>query len=476
MGHALHGGIQALHWSYVMSDSEADENTCLMSSESTSQLCENNSDPTTMERDLDEQTNEDIERLNRLRRRRQQTDNDADGTSRSNRQSESNSNEDEEYDEEEELKYGFKSVMMLIIPVSVCLFVVVATVVSVTYYSRSSGQYLIYTPFHEQEGISTAEKAGHAFLNAIIVIGVVLGMTVILVILYLKKCYKIIAGWLILSSLLLLFFFSFIYIQELLQVYNIAMDYFTLSIIIWNFGVVGMVCIHWKGPLFLQQIYLILVSALMALVFIKYLPDWTTWFILGAISIYDLFAVLCPNGPLQILVRTAQERNEPIFPALIYSSTIMWGIGMANENEPGKPTEEEQNDEAFDQVSDQGDGPSPREASNAVSALAGESRVNNRNDRNEEEEEKGVKLGLGDFIFYSVLVGKASSYGDWNTTIACYVAILIGLCLTLLLLMIFKRALPALPISIAFGLVFNFATSELVKPFTDELASKQVFI
>lgn len=393
----------------------------------------------------------------------------------------------QEWDDEEELKYGAAHVIKLFVPVSLCMLVVVATMNTVNFY-RTKDIYLVYTPFHE-ETQDTGTKIWNAVANALILMGVIVIMTVVLIMLYKYRCYKIIHGWLIMSSLMLLSIFSYLYLTEVLRAYNIPFDYFTLFILMWNFATVGMICIHWKGPLRLQQAYLIFVAALMALVFIKYLPEWTTWVVLGVISIWDLVAVLTPKGPLRILVETAQERNEQIFPALIYSSTIVYSAVKMTTEEPRQENTNTQ--QTASTASSPGDPESgfTREWSESheeravqrsrqvgTVQLEGQIVQEDQNQHEVEDEERGVKLGLGDFIFYSVLVGKASSYGDWNTTLACFVAILIGLCLTLLLLAIFKKALPALPISITFGLIFYFATKEIVQPFADILATQQAFI
>ncbi|XP_055525732.1 presenilin homolog isoform X2 [Wyeomyia smithii] len=436
-------------------------------------------------------------------------------------------------EEEEGLKYGAQHVIKLFVPVTLCMLVVVATISSINFYSTKD-VYLVYTPFHELSD-DTGTKIWNALANSMILMTVIVIMTILLIVLYKRRCYKVIHGWLIMSSLMLLFLFSYFYLEEVLRAYNIPFDYPTALLLMWNFGVVGMISIHWQGPLRLQQGYLIFIAALMALVFIKYLPEWTTWVVLAVISIWDLIAVLTPKGPLRILVETAHERNEQIFPALIYSSTIMYsymgthadpseealtrstgGIsgertiatGVTSYGSTGTPVHNQQqpSDNAEDpsggftqewassrqqrvtrrQIEVQANvasNPNRPEYRTVTADTERRSASDNRGTGDsqqvplyEQAEERGIKLGLGDFIFYSVLVGKASSYGDWNTTIACFVAILVGLCLTLLLLAIFRKALPALPISIFFGLIFCFVTSVIVKPFTEALASEQVFI
>jgi presenilin 1 len=86
-----------------------------------------------------------------------------------------------------------------------------------------------------------------------------------------------------------------------------------------------------------------------------------------------------------------------------------------------------------------------------------------------------IRLGLGDFIFYSVLVAKAALY-SFTTFAACILVILAGLGGTLVLLSVYHSALPALPISIFLGVTFYLLTRIVIEPWVEVIMTSPVYV
>jgi len=347
-------------------------------------------------------------------------------------------NVEEEEEGEETLEDYAGMVVTIFKPVAITMLLVVWAVRTINVHDLGGqSASLIYV---EQESDGTGTKLLGSILNALIFLAIIIGTTVIFVILYKYRCLKVIYAWLGFSTCSLLAVFGGYIFYLILEAKNLPLDYITFSLLVWNFAVVGIIAIFLYAPQKINQGYLVIISALLAIYFTR-LPEWTTWAILAIVAVYDLFAVLCPRGPLKVLVETAQERKEPI-PALLYNASVVMmmakeddelQVQSLDDDEPQSHSEQIQQQQSEEQ---QPTGeqttttttPAPQPASSGG---------------------KGVKLGLGDFVFYSVLMGRAALF-DMLAVFTCFIGIMTGLFATLLLLAVFRKALPALPISIFF--------------------------
>ena len=473
-----------------------------------------------------------------------------------------------------------EEIQSVVVPVSICMAMTVALVRYLMPHGAAgaSGVAIATVYYHEKASDSAGTKFEGSLINSLIFIGIIGSMTFVLFLLFKYRCTKVIYGYFGFAGFSIFAVLGGSVALGVLIKAGVAIDVYTFALVLYNFSVGGVLfTFYLPGPLVVKQGYLVFVGTIVAFWFTK-IPEWTTWMLLAAMSLYDLCAVLLPGGPLKVLVELAEERDEDI-PALVYearptSSTRSTaelrqqrehaarrrqqqrrarqqgghtggarrnasvgveeedGVGAENSRTvrpdvsgegapaggaegawtaptalgdaaaggsasppPSPPSEAEDAqdeetrllppaDEGADadagtltppaRVSARGRGPSRhgREQQRRSQDLQEEG--DDDDDDDDMMLPDAIKLGLGDFIFYSVLVGRAAMY-DLSTVVASYLAIVAGLGATLLLLAVYQKALPALPISIALGMAFYFITRFVLEPFTTSMSTSLVW-
>lgn len=344
-------------------------------------------------------------------------------------------------------------IVQIAIPV---VFTLICDSVIVRFLEETSGTVNLDRPFsqammYSQQGVD-AMSSIYIAISLIVSIFVV---TAILLTLYTFGCIKVILVWMIFSVSSILSAYVLMCLGNIPELLNVASDFGTVAVILMNLMVVGDMAVFWRAPKIVTQLVLIFISILVALVFLQ-MPDWTVWVLLGLLVIYDACVVLCHNGLLKLLIEKAQERGDEI-PALVYS-TAAWGVSDSDRH---------------DSSSDRGSGSGDSDGHNSYSDVSLEDIAQTQDELHEigdsipkdsDDKDRGVRLGLGDFCFYGILVTRAARLG-WDLVILCIFALLMGLGLTLVVLMFAQRPLPALPFSLILGAIFFVTGATTFRPF-----------
>lgn len=389
------------------------------------------------------------------------------------------------------IEYSSTKIIKVAIPVVITLIIdaVIVRFIEKKHGSVSLNRSLVQTMNYTDQNIDIHDS----IIIAVGMIVSILVVTLILLTLYYFGFKKIIFIWMIIAVSVILSYYVIMCLWKVPINLNLPIDYISLTIVLSNLVVVGNMSVFWRSPKIFTQVFLIFISVLIALVFLS-LPDWTVWMLLVLLVIYDTCVVLCPHGLLNMLIKKSEERNDAI-PALVYSTAVYdhatddlnetqsdnsqdaeEGNGSGDGNGDGDNSERNDNadhepndngnDILHDPYDDQinveiniGDNVNiPIEESNRLNASR-----RSRN-RGHEKDEDSIRLGLGDFCFYGIMLTRVARLG-WDLVILVIFAVILGLSLTLLVLAKLRRPLPALPFSLILGIIFFMIGATTFRPF-----------
>ncbi|GMT30439.1 hypothetical protein PFISCL1PPCAC_21736, partial [Pristionchus fissidentatus] len=93
-------------------------------------------------------------------------------------------------------------------------------------------------------------------------------------------------------------------------------------------------------PSWYHQLYVITNCASIATFYLTCLPGHTTWFLLGAIVLWDIFAVLAPIGPLKMALERSQDYGADILRFMMFTTAESEGESSSSEEESSDDDEE----------------------------------------------------------------------------------------------------------------------------------------
>ncbi|KAJ0394525.1 hypothetical protein ATCC90586_003411 [Pythium insidiosum] len=321
----------------------------------------------------------------------------------------------------EDLMHGINSFWAIVFPV--CITMILASVVVVNYRNKnieaSMQTYLVFGAAEEQSG---AEQIGLSLVNALVIIGAIAVLTFVMVLLYKFNCLKFLTGYIMFASAAILSFVGGQLVDSIINdQLKWAVDWPSFLFVMINFGFVGVVAIFYqKGiPKFIQNGYLVMVSVILAWQF-------SMW----------------PEGFYRTFSPSDMWKADQVAEKFFESQDRLWLLIFHK----------------YQVCSCSINMPCPVQARQEA----------RRRQQEEDDDDKTIKLGLGDFIFYSVLVGRSAIF-DFSTFAASFLCIVMGLGGTLFLLSVLHKALPALPISIFLATFFYFWTRYLFVDFCDFL-------
>eukprot|EP00833_Pecoramyces_ruminatium_P016833 jgi/Orpsp1_1/1190865/evm.model.d7180000081735.1 len=217
----------------------------------------------------------------------------------------------------EDLKFYIQQIFLIIKPVLLCILLTILWVklTDPNYTKTSYKKYIKNRSISSVGNFKSEDSTMDEVKNAFVLLLKIIVTTVIIVVLFIFSCMKTLTSIFIIMVTLLLSAVSYFLVYKISEVHDIPIDNISISILTWNVAVVGVIVIFWKGPLSVQQYYLVYISSVMAFSLSQIMKSIVTWIFLVVLAIWDLIAVLTPFGPLRLLLKYSEENNQEI-PAL----------------------------------------------------------------------------------------------------------------------------------------------------------------